>query len=176
MGAKCFDLVSHRCRHSFRGHVDSVNNVAFRPFANELLTCSGDKTVSVWDMRNGRCEQTFYGHANAVNSAVFNLRGDTIASCDLDGIVKLWDWRKVKEVLQVDTGQHPANSAVFDRSGKVLSIASGDGMIKCFDVEQKIFLTLLEGHEDAVQDLAWEPLNNKYMISTSCDSTFCLWQ
>merc|ERR1712118_587041 len=144
--------------------VDSVNYVTFQPFSNTILTASGDKTVSLWDLRSGLCVQTFYGHANACNGAVFNTRGDQIASCDSDGIVKLWDFRSVSEFLQIDTGEHPANSATFDRSGKV------------FAIEQKIFIANLEGHEDSVQDIAFEPLNNKYMISASSDCSFSVWQ
>lgn len=173
---KAFDLVSLKCRQTFRGHVDSVNQVQFQPFSNMVLTASGDKTVSLWDLRRGLCVQTFYGHENAVNGAVFNYKGDTIASCDSDGIVKLWDVRAVSEYLQIDTGSYPANSAAFDRSGKMLVIASGDAFIKCFDVDQKVFVTNLEGHEDSVQDLVFEPGSNKYLISTSSDHTFCLWQ
>jgi len=173
---RAFDMQSMRVRQTFRGHVDSVNYVTFQPFSNNILTASGDKTVSLWDLRSGLCVQTFYGHANACNGAVFNLRGDAIASCDSDGIVKLWDVRSVSEFLQIDTGEHPANSATFDRSGKVIAIASGDASIKTFDIEQKIFITNLEGHEDSVQDVAFEPLNNKYMISASSDCSFSVWQ
>merc|ERR1712054_229413 len=104
-------------------------------------------------------------------------RGDTIASCDADGVVKLWDVRVVSEFLQIDTGQHPANAATFDRSGKVLAIASGDASIKTFNIEEQGFLVNLDqGHTDSVQDIVFEPLNNKYMLSVSSDSTFILWQ
>lgn len=173
---KAFDMQAMRARQTFRGHVDSVNYVTFQPYSNNLLSASGDKTVSLWDLRAGLCVQTFYGHSNACNQAVFNLRGDTIASCDSDGIVKLWDVRVVSEYLQIDTGQFPANSATFDRSGKVLAIASGDASIKTFNIEEKVFVANLEGHEDSVQDIIFEPQNNKYLLSVSSDATFILWQ
>lgn len=173
---KAFDMQSMRCRQTFRGHVDSVNYVTFQPYSSIVTTASGDKTVSMWDLRTGLCVQTFYGHANACNQAVFNLKGDTIVSCDSDGIVKLWDVRVVSEYLQIDTGQHPANAAAFDRSGKVLAIASGDASIKTFNVEDRAFIANLEGHEDSVQDVAFEPMNNKYLMSASSDASFCMWQ
>jgi len=174
--AKAFDLTTMQCRQAFRGHVDSVNYCAFQPFSNLLLTASGDKTLSLWDLRTGRCTKTFYGHANALNHACFNLKGDTIASCDSDGIVKLWDTRMVSEYLQIDTGQHPANAANFDRSGKVLAIASGDASVKTFNVEDRAFIVNLEGHEDSVQDVVFEPQTGKYLISASSDATFSMWQ
>ena len=60
---------------------------------------SGDKTVSMWDIRTSQCVQTFYGHNNAVNSCKFNIRGDRIVSADCDGITKVWDIRMVKEEI-----------------------------------------------------------------------------
>mmetsp|Transcript_29622 Transcript_29622/g.66724 ORF Transcript_29622/g.66724 Transcript_29622/m.66724 type:complete len:615 (+) Transcript_29622:1-1845(+) len=173
---KAFDMTSMRCRQTFRGHVDSVNFVTFQPFSNNVLTAAGDKTISLWDLRSGLCVQTFYGHANACNHAMFNLKGDTVASCDADGIVKLWDVRVVSEFLQIDTGRHPANAANFDRSGKILAIASGDASIKTFNIEDKVFVANLEGHEDSVQDVVFEPQANKFLISASSDATFALWQ
>jgi WD40 repeat protein len=174
--AKAYDMQSMRCRQTFRGHVDSVNYVTFQPFSNNVLTASGDKTISLWDLRAGLCVQTFYGHHNACNHATFALKGDHIVSCDSDGLVKLWDVRVVSEFLQIDTGQHPANSATFDKSGKVLVIASGDASIKTFNVDEKAWLVNHLGHEDAVQDVVFEPQTNKYMLSCSSDSTFALWQ
>merc|ERR1719482_896065 len=49
---KAFDMQTMRCRQTFRGHVDSVNSVNFQPYAqSHVLTASGDKTVSLWDLR-----------------------------------------------------------------------------------------------------------------------------
>ena len=55
--ARLWDVASQRCRQTFRGHVDSVNAVAWQPFTNNLCTGSGDKTVSLWDARSGLCMQ-----------------------------------------------------------------------------------------------------------------------
>ena len=39
------------------GRLCSVNAVVFQPFSNNVATCSGDKTVSLWDARTGLCVQ-----------------------------------------------------------------------------------------------------------------------
>jgi len=88
--------------------------------------------------------------------------------------VKLWDVRMVSEYLQIDSGRHPANAGAFDRSGKVLAIASGDATVKLFDIEKKVFLLNFEGHEDAVQDVCFEP-NGKFLVSSGSDCTFRMW-
>ena len=56
---------------------------------NTLVTGSGDKTVSLLDMRTALCVQTFYGHGNTVLDASFNIKADTIVTSDADGVVKV---------------------------------------------------------------------------------------
>lgn len=55
---KIWDLEYGRCRHSLRGHVDSVNSICFLPYTNLVVSASGDKTISIWDMRTTHCTQT----------------------------------------------------------------------------------------------------------------------
>ena len=61
-----------RCRNTLRGHADSVNSIMFLPFSNTLVTCSADKTISLWDARTGLCAQTLYGHVHSINHVAFN--------------------------------------------------------------------------------------------------------
>ena len=100
---------SGKCRQTLRGHVDSVNAVAWQPYSSNVCSASGDKTVSVWDARTGLCVQTLYGHSNSVNNLVVSNRGDMIVSSDADGVVKVWDVRMVAELGTIDAGQHPIN-------------------------------------------------------------------
>jgi len=59
---RLLDINIGKCRHVFRGHVDSVVSVNFQPNGNLLATASADKTLSIWDPRMALCIQTFYGH------------------------------------------------------------------------------------------------------------------
>jgi WD40 repeat protein len=77
--AKLWDLKryklikSQKCKHTFRGHSESVNHVGYQPFSSIIYTCSSDKTVSFWDSRTGICNQTLFGHKNTINHGVFSL-------------------------------------------------------------------------------------------------------
>ena len=82
-----------------------------------------------------------------------------------------------------------------------ICIRSGDASIKTFNIEDKVFVANLEGHDDSVQaglhgcavahglgrwgsvcrnvslkDVVFEPISNKFLISASSDATFSLWQ
>lgn len=176
--AKIWDINSGRCRQTFRGHVDSINSICWQPYSSSsstLLTASGDKTISLWDSRTGLCVQTFYGHQNSVNQAGFNKEGDCILSCDADGVVKSWDVRLVGERACFRSGGGQAvNEARFDRSGLVAALASDDGTIKMFSTQDGRHLIDLEGHEDAVQAVLFDP-QGQFLISASSDHTFRIW-
>jgi WD40 repeat protein len=174
--AKVWDLASNRCRQTFRGHVDSVNSVGWQPFGSGLVvTASGDKTVSLWDTRSGLCVQTLYGHANAVSSAAFSAQGDAIVSADADGVVKLWDVRLVGERAHLRSlGGQAVNDAVFDRTGTTVALASDDHTVKLFSAADAKHLVDLQGHEDAVQAVLFDP-QGQYIVSAAADHTFRIW-
>ena len=65
--AKLWDLNTQKCRFSYRGHVDSVNTVKWKPYTNYFVTASADKSISLWDIR-----LEYNGHNNAVNLMVNN--------------------------------------------------------------------------------------------------------
>lgn len=126
------------------------------PYSQVFCSGSGDKTVSLWDIRTNLCVQTFYGHNNSVNSCKFNLRGNKLVSADCDGITKVWDIRMVKEEMQFDSGLNSANCAIFDKAGANVYVASEDNSIKVFSTTTKEKEGELKGHEDAVIDLTWD--------------------
>ena len=76
---------------------------------------------------------------------------------------------------QYDSGPYSANAVTFDKSSTFLAVASDEGVVKLFnDTTNKLEHTL-KGHEDAVQDVAFD-FNSKMIVSCGSDSTFRIWQ
>ncbi len=172
--ARIWDIETMKCKQTLRGHVDSVNAVTWQPYSNILCTGSGDKTVSLWDCRANFCVQTFYGHHNAVTSVSMYHKGDLIASCDAEGAVIVWDVRMIEQKLSYACGPHPANSVSFDKSGTLLAVASDDTTVKLINTtDDKI--SILRGHEDAVQCAVFDPLTNGFLVSCGSDATVRYW-
>jgi len=62
----------------------------------------------------------------------------------------------------------------IDKSGVLLAVASDDQSVKLYnDTTQKLDHTL-KGHEDSVQDVAFD-YNSKLMVTCSSDATFRVW-
>lgn len=108
------------------------------------------------------------------NHVVWDVKALQLASCDADGCVKIWDPRMGTERHSVDVGPHPANKLAFDRSGDVIAVASDDGRVKLINAVTGEDGPELEGHDDAVQVVAFDYANRK-LLSGSSDKTFRMW-
>ncbi len=56
----------------------------------QLISCSFDKTIKLWDLSNGKVLKTFTGHKAAVFCLHINNDGK-ILSGSYDNTLKIWD-------------------------------------------------------------------------------------
>ena len=56
----------------------------------ELVSCSQDKSIKIWNVTSGKCIRTMIGHTSGVNR-IRIYANDLLASGSLDGNIKLWD-------------------------------------------------------------------------------------
>jgi WD40 repeat protein len=77
--------------HTYKGHKDKVNCLAFAPDGKHFVSGGADATVRVWDLAGKQVAQ-LNEHREAVRCVAFSPDGKSVVSCG-DGI-KLWDWQK----------------------------------------------------------------------------------
>ena len=158
--AKLIDLACSKTRHTFRGHVDSVNSAIFTSLGGTshqqlIITGSADKSVSLWDPRTTNCIHTFFQHTNSVSVISSLGNGGGLVSADLVGILYFWDIKVMKERLSVCVGSAVNGIAVCD---KVAAVASGSSVM-LLDTDTGETKSRLEGHEGMiVLDCVWNPV------------------
>jgi WD40 repeat protein len=82
---------------SFKGHSNSVVEIAFRRDGKVFATASRDKTIKIWSL-DGRLVTTLNGHSNPVWAVSFSPDGKTIASSSEDKTVILWNSDRVQNL------------------------------------------------------------------------------
>ncbi|KAG2179322.1 hypothetical protein INT44_006167 [Umbelopsis vinacea] len=79
-----WDIQTHRVRHTLK-HDDAVIKVQFASNSVNLVTCSADRTVRLWDTRSGECLKKWMGHQDAVLDFAISNNGDTVVTGSDDG-------------------------------------------------------------------------------------------
>ena len=69
---------------------------------------------------------------------------------------------------------HVHVQVALDRSGTVLVVASEDHSVKVFDANDGSFLSTLDGHEEAVQAVAFDATGGM-LVTSGSDNTFRIW-
>ncbi|GIQ88857.1 hypothetical protein KIPB_011200 [Kipferlia bialata] len=163
---RLWDANTNRCVRSFRGHTDTVNDVAFGD--GFVASGSADHSVSIFDPSTGQLMRTLYGHGGAVRS--IDVRDMYIASCDAQGGVLLHDVRAptepVREYSLLDMANYMPNKIVIHPKG---SLIVGGGEEKGYSelggfvwTEGSDGVLSLEGE---VHDLALDPDMRRMAVS-----------
>jgi formylglycine-generating enzyme required for sulfatase activity/mono/diheme cytochrome c family protein len=70
-----------------KGHIGTVNSVAFSPYEQKLASGGSDRSVRVWDVGTGRELELFLAHQEPVTAVAFDSFG-RLASVGEEGLVR----------------------------------------------------------------------------------------
>jgi WD40 repeat protein len=125
-------------------------------------------------------------HNAIVNGLTFTPDGKYLVSAGNDKVVRVWDASTAKTIRtlrgQISLGQDGEIYALaLSPDGKWLATGglftgtSEEKMaIRLYDFDSGELITLLTGHKNTIQSLAFSP-NSEFMISGSSDQTAILW-
>ncbi|KAK6182045.1 hypothetical protein SNE40_009811 [Patella caerulea] len=120
------------------GHSSDVTSLSFGE--KELVTCSGDKTVRLWnidDFSETPCSPLL-SHTYVVNCCVFDKTGTVFASCSTDGKLIIWD---SKTGEQKAVFEHPSKCAIrvcrFSPNATTVASGGDDNALCLWDVAKK---------------------------------------
>jgi WD40 repeat protein len=116
------DLTSWQLINVFKGHKDSLNEIAFTPCGRFIIAASDDNALHVWDAFSGVTLFELTGHIGPCSSIALTPCGKRVVSaCKWEDAIRVWD---------LDTGKQLSVFKV-DRPSKILiksdivAIASG---------------------------------------------------
>lgn len=85
-----WDVPTGQALLTWRGHITTINSLAFSPDGNILATGAQDGLVILWDLSDGKRLISLQGHTEAVTGLVFSPDGEFLVSSSSDGSIRLW--------------------------------------------------------------------------------------
>ncbi|CAF3497189.1 unnamed protein product [Adineta steineri] len=146
------------CRVTINAHNENVSSIGWNS-SNELVSCSWDQTIKLWNMDTIQSTQTFKCGKAVLSLDISPVNGLLICGFT-DRFIRLYDTR-VQEgyVLRSTFSSHSqwVPSVMWSRTSEHLFVSgSYDGLVKLWDTRSlKAPLYDLQGHEDRVLCVDW---------------------
>jgi WD40 repeat protein len=134
----------------------------------------------LWDAKTGEFLHEFKGHAGAVYTLAWLSNGNTLLSAGFDNTIRFWDINERKQQGKLESEDTKSTyyrgiwSVSCSPDEQMIASAGGDNTVRLWDINQKRLLSILEGHTDAVLNVAFSS-DGQLIASKSLDSTVRLW-
>eukprot|EP00040_Diaphanoeca_grandis_P039484 m.259188 g.259188 ORF g.259188 m.259188 type:complete len:499 (-) comp37676_c0_seq1:100-1596(-) len=164
-----FDMNSRAILRTFAGHGRGVHSTQFSTDGVNIMSCSDDNLVKLWDLTiGGDALRTFEGHTDYVRcGATCATASNLFLSGSYDHTAKLWDTRTGAEVLSVDHGA-PVEAVLMFPGGSSF-ITAGSNYIKVWDAIGKTrALHTFSNHQKTITCLKFDS-DHKRLLSGSLD-------
>ena len=177
-----------------KGHISSINTLAYSPDGKYLASGSRDKTIRIWNIHDGTVK-ILEGHTDPTRPLTRPPDGRYPASGSDDGIIRIWNFQAPEGRIQnknepVKTLEGHTDSIftlVYSPDGRYLASGGSDRTIRIWNLQvpsgriqvpegriQDGTVKILEGHADSIFTLAYSP-DGRYLASGSGDKTIRIW-
>jgi serine/threonine protein kinase len=154
-------------------HRGSISGAAYTDDGRRIVTTGADGTMKVWDAAFRNLVRTIELDDGPATSLA--LSGARALTGHANGKVVLWDIDRAEKIATVQRNEANIWAVAFTGDADHFAAASHDWKIALWDARQTAApLQVLEGHENAVQSLAYsrqQPL----LASGSADKTVRVW-
>jgi len=165
------DIRAIRPCHKFEGHTGQVEDIIHLLRGQQMMTCSYDGSLRLWDLESGRQigeswqdEEDRRYQERGVSAIALSPDGKKIVSGSFDRAVKLWDIDTGKVIATWMGHTYTVKSVCWNGNGGRVVSGSGDRTARVWDVESGEAILIIETGLRDVEAVIYSP--DSTMIAT----------
>lgn len=155
-------------------HDGPVEQAAFSPDGQLILTASDDRIARVWSALDGHLVATLRGHTDKIVDAQFSPDSRRIVTASDDHTARVWDSLNGQLVLVLNGHTDKVTDASFSPDGSLIITSSYDATSQIWNSTNGRRLFTLRGHTAPIWRASFSP-DSQRIITASCDKTARVW-
>jgi WD40 repeat protein len=123
---------------TFEGHTGWVEGIRHLPGVQQIMTCSEDGSLRVWDLESGkRIGEYWRDKESGAHIEALSPNRKKVVSKSLDGAVRLWDIDTSEIIAEWAGHTGVVLSMCWSRDGRRVVSRSNDGTARVWDLENE---------------------------------------
>lgn len=150
---------------TLKGHTEAVNEVAFSPCGQRIVSASDDTTVRLWCVNTGASLLVFESHTMSAVGVTFSPDGSQIASTSKDMTVRIWDAETGAPGRILKGHTDIVRGATYSPSGHQIASCSDDKSVRLWCAQTGAQLFVMD-HSAEVDRVMFSP-DGQELVSVS---------
>jgi transcription initiation factor TFIID subunit 5 len=158
----------------FRGHSGPVYACSVSPDYENVLTCSEDSTVRLWNLELSANLMAYRGHSGPVWDVAYAPLAPFFATASHDRTARLWSVERAAPLRILAGHLSDVDAVCFHDNSHYLATGSIDKAVRLWELRAGPCVRVLSAHTGPVHTLAFSPCG-QYLSSAGADGAVIVW-